>query len=51
MQAYILDNEEGTLVTQDGSLACYWEHAVAVTETGCEILDLRAGENADWMSN
>ena len=23
----------------------YWEHVVAVTETGCDILDLRPGES------
>lgn len=43
-EAYILNDECGSAVTKDGAVACYWEHAVAVTENGCEILDLRAGE-------
>lgn len=47
-EALILNDENGSAVTKDGSLACYWEHAVAVTETGCEILDLRMNENASW---
>ncbi len=47
-EAYILNDENGSAITKDGALACYWEHAVAVTETGCEILDLRAGEKASW---
>ena len=46
--AYIIDNAVGTAITKDGSPACYWEHAVAVTETGCEILDLRKEEKSEW---
>jgi hypothetical protein len=48
-EAYILNDESGSAITKDGSVACYWEHAVAVTETGCEILDLRADEKASWV--
>jgi len=44
----LLDNDLGSGVTKDNAYACYWEHAVAVTDTGCEILDLRADENPDW---
>ena len=43
-----LDNDVASLVTLDGAPASYWEHIVAVTETGCEVLDLRAGEDPDW---
>jgi methionyl aminopeptidase len=42
--AVFLDNELSTIVTTDGTPACYWEHIVAVTDTGCEVLDLRDGE-------
>jgi len=35
------------IVTTDGTPACYWEHIVAVTDIGCEVLDLRDGEAAD----
>lgn len=47
-EAYLLDNELGSAITAYGAPACYWEHAVVVTPTGCEILDLRAEEKADW---
>ncbi len=47
-EADILEDENGSVITRDGTLACYWEHAVAVTDTGCEILDLRANEKAFW---
>jgi len=30
--------------TKANSLAAFWEHGVAVTDTGCDILDLRPGE-------
>ena len=49
--AGLLNNELGSAVTKDNSFACYWEHAVAVKENGCEILDLRAGENTNWINN
>lgn len=32
-----------TVVTRDHSLSAQWEHTVAVTETGCEILTLLPG--------
>ncbi|OGT46818.1 MAG: hypothetical protein A3F17_05045 [Gammaproteobacteria bacterium RIFCSPHIGHO2_12_FULL_41_15] len=47
--AGILNNSLGTLATIDDAYACYWEHAVAVTDSGCEILDLRAGEHPNWI--
>jgi methionyl aminopeptidase len=50
-EAELLDNDLGSGVTKDHAYACYWEHAVAVTDTGCEILDLRAGENRNWDKN
>lgn len=37
-----------TVVTSDHSLSAQWEHTIAVTETGYEILTLRSGESADW---
>lgn len=40
-----MNNSMRTAVTKDKSLACYWEHVVAVTDTGCEVLDLRPGES------
>jgi hypothetical protein len=35
-------------VTADNSLAVYWEHVVAVTDTGCEVLDPREGEDVTF---
>jgi methionyl aminopeptidase len=29
-----------TVVTEDGSLAAHWEHTIAITESGPEILTL-----------
>ena len=49
-EAKLVNNDLGSGVTGDDSYACYWEHAVAVTDTGCEILDLRAGEKAHWAN-
>jgi methionyl aminopeptidase len=49
--AGLLDNDLGTAVTRDNAYTCYWEHAIAVTDTGCEILDLRAGEDASWAKS
>lgn len=40
-----LSNNSRSAVTVDDSLAVYWEHVVAVTDTGCEVLDLRDGED------
>ncbi|MCB1764182.1 MAG: type I methionyl aminopeptidase, partial [Gammaproteobacteria bacterium] len=33
-----------TVVTKDRSLSAQWEHTLLVTETGYEVLTLRAGE-------
>ena len=38
-------------VTADNSLAVYWEHVVAVTDTGCEVLDLRDGEDVTFYDH
>ena len=43
-----LPNVTKTAVTADGRLACYWEHVVAVTKDGCEILNLREGEDTTF---
>lgn len=50
-EAALLDNDLGSGVTKDNSYACYWEHAVAVTDSGCEILDLRKDENPNWVND
>jgi methionyl aminopeptidase len=36
----VLD-DDWTVVTADGSLSCYFEHTVAITESGPEVLTLR----------
>ena len=38
-------------VTVDKSLAVYWEHVVAVTDTGCEVLDLREDEDVTFYDH
>ena len=35
-----------TVVTKDRSLSAQWEHTVAVTDSGVEVLTLRPGERA-----
>jgi|GEM_PF-71591 len=42
---YRLKNPMGTMSTSHHVLGCYWEHVVAVTRYGYEILDLREGES------
>jgi methionyl aminopeptidase len=37
--------------TVDKSLAVYWEHVVAVTDTGCEVLDLREDEDVTFYDH
>lgn len=37
--------DDWTVVTKDRSLSAQWEHTIAVTETGYEILTLREEEN------
>ncbi|MBL8491283.1 MAG: type I methionyl aminopeptidase, partial [Rhodocyclaceae bacterium] len=32
-----------TIVTRDRSLSAQWEHTIAVTADGCEVLTLSAG--------
>ena len=36
----VLD-DDWTVVTSDGKLSCYFEHTVAITESGPEVLTLR----------
>ena len=36
--------DDWTVVTRDGKLSAQWEHTIAVTKTGCEILTLREEE-------
>jgi methionyl aminopeptidase len=35
-----------TVVTKDRSLSAQWEHTLLVTDTGCEVLTLREGEES-----
>ena len=38
-----VDRDNGwTVITKDHSLAAHWEHTVAITEDGCEILTVPA---------
>jgi methionyl aminopeptidase len=46
-----LSNNSRSAVTVDDSLAVYWEHVVAVTDTGCEVLDLRDGEDITFYDH
>jgi len=39
-EVYTLD-DQWTVVTRDGRLSCYFEHTVAITEDGPEVLTLR----------
>jgi methionyl aminopeptidase len=41
-------NATRAAATADNSLAAYWEHVVAVTDHGCEVLDLREGEDVTF---
>ncbi|WP_323123405.1 M24 family metallopeptidase [Burkholderia alba] len=43
-----LPNATRAAQTADKSLAVYWEHVVAVTDDGCEVLDLRDGEDVTF---
>ncbi len=36
--------DQWTVVTKDRSLSAQWEHTLLITDTGCEILTLRTGE-------
>src|ERR1700753_992812 len=46
-----LSNNPRSAVTVDKSLAVYWEHVVAVTDTGCEVLDLREDEDVTFYDH
>lgn len=39
------DNDGWTVYTGDGKNTAQWEHTILVTETGCEVLTLRAEES------
>jgi methionyl aminopeptidase len=39
-------DDDWTVVTRDGKLSAQWEHTVAVTATGVEVLTLRQDETA-----
>lgn len=40
-----LINRETTMIMRDKQLCCYWEHILAVTDDGYDILDWREGES------
>jgi methionyl aminopeptidase len=41
-----LNKKDGwTVTTRDGRLSAQWEHTLAVTETGCEVLTARSNES------
>ena len=42
--------DKWTVVTKDHKLSAQWEHTIAVTETGVEILTLREEEEDWWKS-
>lgn len=42
-----LKSDNWTVVTKDHKLSAQWEHTILVTETGYEVLTLRAEENID----
>lgn len=44
-ESTILPTPLRSVKTKDNSLSLYWEHVVAVTHDGCEVLDLRPGES------
>jgi methionyl aminopeptidase len=46
-----LSNNTRSAVTADNSLAVYWEHVVAVTSDGCDVLDLREGEDVTFYDH
>ena len=35
-----IDDDPWTIVSADRSIACHWEHTIAVTENGPQILTL-----------
>ncbi len=41
-KTYVDRRNKWTVITNDHSLAAHWEHTVAITEDGCEILTLPA---------
>ena len=45
------DSNTWTNRTKDGGLAVHWEHTVAMTESGAEILSLREDEDYDGFSS
>ena len=40
----LMKNDGWTVVTKDRSLSAQWEHTLAVTSDGVEVLTLRTGE-------
>ena len=42
-----LNNPTKTFIMRDNQFCCHWEHILAVTDDGYDILDLRDGESYD----
>ena len=40
-----LTNRETTMIMRDNQLCCFWEHILALTDNGYDILDWRDGES------
>jgi methionyl aminopeptidase len=43
-EAVLMPTDLRSVRTKDNTLGLFWEHVVAVTKDGCEVLDLRPGE-------
>ena len=43
-EAVLLPTDLRSVKSKDNSFALFWEHVVAVTHDGCDVLDLRPGE-------
>ena len=41
-KTYVDKQNNWTVITKDHSLAAHWEHTVAITEDGCEVLTVPA---------
>jgi methionyl aminopeptidase len=44
-EAVLMPTDLRSVKTKDDTLGGFWEHVVAVTRDGCEVLDLRPGES------
>jgi methionyl aminopeptidase len=47
----VIGDNGWTVKTADGKLSAHWEHTIALTDKGTEILTLRKGENYELFKN